>query len=218
MAQVKEDCLKCKLEKDKSCIECNTKCTALTRYFQANMPARYWRLSINDFQGDSALIKTYEEIVSDISQTYKKGTNICFAGSHGVGKTYILTSILKRFLEKGYTGLYVNLNDIIMNIINGSSEDKAKIRNELLGVDLLCIDEFDGRHIADTESSSNLFGRVLEDIFRNRVQNLLPTILSTNSVNPIDTFSGSIKNSLNSLWNYTKIVTVLGKDFRKDGK
>ena len=74
------------------------------------------------------------------------------------------------------------------------------------------------RHVSSTSNAVDLFGRVLEDIIRTRMQNKIPTILATNSPNPLDSFTGALKASLTSLMNYVEVITVLGRDFRKDGK
>ena len=76
------------------------------------------------------------------------------------------------------------------------------------------IDEFDPRYIAN-ENSSDFFGRVLEDIMRNRFQNKQPVFMCTNALDPINAFSGTLKQSITSLMNYVSLVPVLGSDFRK---
>jgi len=94
---------------------------------------------------------------------------------------------------------------------------KMSARNELLMVDFLVIDEFDPRFMP-TASSSDLFGRIMEDVFRCRAQNKLPIFMCTNSPNIAGSFEGSIGLSLSSLMNYVSMIPVLGKDFRKEGR
>lgn len=125
--------------------------------------------------------------------------------------TTAVTSILKRAVEKGFSALYVNLNDI-MSVIK--SPDAHYARQELFKIDFLVIDEFDPRYMS-TDSSSDFYGRVLEDILRNRAQNKLPLFLCTNSPNVIQSFNAEIKQSISSLMNYVKIQPVLGTDYRK---
>ena len=87
-------------------------------------------------------------------------------------------------------------------------------RQKLLEADFLAIDEFDSRHMG-SDAASELYGRILENVFRTRVQNKLPIIMCTNSPNVIESFSGSLKQSIESLMNYTETVPIIGKDFRK---
>jgi hypothetical protein len=65
-------------------------------------------------------------------------------------------------------------------------------------------------------ASSDLFGKTLEHIFRTRSQNKLPTIFCSNSPNPIEAFSGALKQSIESLFYKVKIIPVIGQDFRKN--
>lgn len=181
------------------------------RYFDANIPIMYWKLQMSKFNGDPILVENYNSLTTDLKQTYQNGRTICFAGSFGRGKTMTVTNILKRAVEKGYSGLYVTLNDIISVIY---SNDAYAARKELLTVDFLVIDEFDSRHMSNTTTSIDFFARTIEDIFRTRSQNNLPLYLCTNSPNPLEAFKGSLKESITSLWNYVEMVPVTGKDFR----
>jgi len=163
------------------------------------------------FSGDKNLLKIYNDAVDDLPKTYNDGTSLCLAGSFGVGKSFTVTNILKRAVEKGYSGQYVNLTDIISAT---KSPDSYEARKTLIKVDFLVIDEFDPRYIAN-ENSSDFFGRVLEDIMRNRFQNKQPVFMCTNALDPINAFSGTLKQSITSLMNYVSLVPVLGSDFRK---
>jgi len=169
---------------------------------------------LKHFIGDTILLTKYNELTKDLSQTYKDGPCVCFAGQHGVGKSFLVTNILKRAIEKSYSGLYVNLQDIVSMIVSPENEDKSIARNELNRVDFLVIDEFDGRHMG-SGAGIDLYGRTLEGIFRTRCQNNLPTFFCSNSPNLSEIFQGPLKISFNSLMNYMEVVTPLGKDFRK---
>lgn len=168
-----------------------------------------------NFTGDGVLLKYYNDLTADLAATYRQGPALCFAGPHGTGKTFCCTSVLKRALEKGYTGLYVTLTDIINFLVNDPQHAVA-VRQELLTVDFLVIDEFDPRHIASTEKAADLYGRVLEDIFRTRVQNSLPILMCTNSLKAVESFRGALRTSIESLFNYLTEVSILGKDMRKE--
>jgi DNA replication protein DnaC len=171
-----------------------------------------------DFTGDPKLLKRYTEIVTQLSAAYRSGASICFAGAHGLGKSMVLTCILKQASLKGYTCLYTTLSDIVAVLLGPDGEDRYAARRELMSVDFLVIDEFDSRFM-QTENASDLFGRTLESIFRTRSQNKLPTLMATNSPNIVESFTGPIKQSIDSLMKgYVKTVIVLGEDFRKAKK
>lgn len=185
------------------------------RYASANIQVDYWFKEMDKFEGDSSLIKVYNEYSKDIKVAYDKGYNYCFAGSHGLGKTMTASCILKRVVETGnYTALYVNLTDIINVLISSDGDAKASGRKFLLSVDFLVIDEFDSRFMG-TENATDLFGRILEPILRSRIQNNLPTIFCTNNTEPDSLFNGALKQSFKSLMKKVKILNILGYDFRR---
>lgn len=195
------------------CDTCRIRNKAIQRYAEANIPVVYWALEMDlHFKGDSVLLEKYHDIVVDLRKSYKDGIAICFAGSHGLGKTMTSCNILKRAVEKGYSGLYVTLSDIVSVMLN-HSEDRGTARRELLLVDFLVIDEFDPRYMSN-DRASDLFGKILEEIFRTRSQNGLPILMCTNSPNVTESFVGPIKQSITSLMSTVKTVAVLGQDHR----
>lgn len=221
-----KECEKCK-EKTKlgeACERCNVFNKIMQKYSASNIPVKYWKITMQPetFKGGKDLLKKYQEITEDMSKTYTAGTSICFAGFHGNGKTTVCTNILKRALEKGYSAHYVTLNDIISNFTAFSKDDKSFVRNYLLTVDFLVIDEFDSRFFS-SENAADLFGKTFEDIFRTRSSNTLPTFLCTNSKSTTakefadENFHGALKESINSIMNCVKIFPVIGKDLRIQG-
>lgn len=197
------------------CEKCRITVTAYNRYFEANIPIEYWDLKMDkDFVGYSGLLTKYNEYVTDLKQSYINGSSVCFAGSHGLGKTMTTTCILKKACQKGYNCLYTTLSDVVNVLTAADSEEKFLARKELIMVDFLVIDEFDSRFIA-TENAADLYARTLEGIFRTRSQNKLPTLMCTNSPNILETFTGALKQSIGSLMKgYLKMFPVLGEDFR----
>lgn len=196
----------------------NVKLIAINRYAESNIPIEYWTLKMErDFKGDPRLLSKYNEYTSDLKGSFISGTSICFAGGHGLGKTMTITCILKKASQKGYTCLYTTLSDIVSVLTTGSGEDKYLARRELALVDFLAIDEFDSRFMP-SENAADLYARSLEGVFRTRSQNKLPTLMGTNSPNPIESFNGQLKASIDSLMKgYIKVFSVApGKDFRKE--
>lgn len=197
------------------CNECRINNKRIQRYAEANIPVVYWNLEMEfNFIGDPILKEKYLEIIKDLRQSYRDGVAVCFAGRHGIGKSMTCCNILKRAVEKNFSSLYVNLGDIVSVMLNGKdSEDRAIARRELLMVDFLVIDEFDPRYMSN-DKASDLFGKILEEIFRARTQNKLPVMMCTNSPDVVKSFTGAIKESIESLMSTVKIVPVLGKDQR----
>ncbi len=194
------------------------KLIAINRYAESNIPIEYWTLKMErDFRGDPRLLTKYSEYTQDLKQSYITGSSICFAGGHGLGKTMTITCILKKASQKGFTCLYTTLSDIVSVLTQGGGEDKFLARRELALVDFLAIDEFDPRFMP-SENAADLYARSLESVFRTRSSNKLPTLMGTNSPNPVESFKGPLKDSIDSLMKgYLKVFSVApGKDFRKE--
>jgi DNA replication protein DnaC len=208
------------IEKNESDLQIRSlKLVATNRYAESNIPIEYWSLKMEkDFQGDPRLMAKYTEYIADLKKSYTNGYSICFAGGHGLGKTMTVNCILKKACQKGFTCLYTTLSDIVAVLTQASSEEKFIARRELMLVDFLVIDEFDSRFMP-SENAADLYARTLENIFRTRSQNKLPTLMCTNSPNIVETFNGPLKQSIDSLMKgYLKVFPVLGEDFRKKGK
>lgn len=193
-----------------------TKLIVINRYAESNIPISYWTLRMDrDFHGDPRLLDKFNEYVKDVKASYTNGTSICFGGSHGVGKTFTATCILKSACQKGFSCLYTTLSDIVNALIQGTSEDKFLARRELALVDFLVIDEFDPRFFG-SENAADLYARSLEGVFRTRSQNKMPTLMCTNSPNVIESFHGPLKASIESLMNgYLEVFVVMGEDYRR---
>lgn len=221
LEQIVRDCAVCsvnpKVKLDSGlCDMCRLNIKRIQRYAEANIPVVYWDLEMErNFTGDPTLKEKYVQITNDLRQSYRDGVAICLAGGHGRGKTMTCCNILKRAVEKNFSSLYVNLGDIVSVMLNGKdSEDRAIARRELLMVDFLVVDEFDPRYMSN-DKASDLFGKILEEIFRARTQNKLPIMMCTNSPDVIKSFSGAIKESIESLMNAVKIIPITGFDQRK---
>ena len=137
----------------------SVKLIAINRYAESNIPIEYWNLKMEkDFKGDNRLLLKYTEYISDLKKSFMNGDSICFAGNHGLGKTFVMTSILKKASQKGFNCLYTTLSDIVSVLTSGSNEDKYLARRELVLVDFLVIDEFDPRFMP-SENAADLYAR-----------------------------------------------------------
>jgi DNA replication protein DnaC len=199
---------------DGLCQKCSVQHIAYNRYYESNIPIEYWELRMKkDFRGFPGLMEKYQGLTKDIKTTYLNGTSVCFAGNHGTGKTMTLTCVLKKAVQKGFTALYTTLSDAVNVLVQ--SDDKFIARRELVMVDYLTIDEFDPRFLPSS-TAADLYARTLESIFRTRSQNKLPTLMASNSPNVIESFSGPLKESVQSLMSgYLEIFPIIGEDIRK---
>jgi len=170
--------------------------------------------NIGNYKGSKSVLEIYLKSVADLNKSYADGLSFCLAGLHGTAKTTCATNILKKAVHKNFTALYSTLSDIVNTLVYANSEDKYLSRKELTEVDFLVIDEMDGRFFSG-ETAADLFGRTLESILRTRLQNRLPIIIVSNSPNPIETFHGALKQSLESLMTKLPVIPIIGVDIRK---
>jgi len=174
---------------------------------------------MDDFVGSKMLARVYNDMTADLGVSFKEGRRYCLAGKFGIGKTFVAACTLRRVAETcKYSGLYVNLVDIINVMLNSTSNEKVFCRELLMNVDFLVIDEFDSRFMG-SDNAADLFGRILEPILRGRIQNRMPLIICTNQARLEDGFNGALQASIESLMNMVKIVSVPGgQDARKKVK
>lgn len=197
------------------CNKCRAKLSRFKSYASSGIPMNYWDLSLKDFQGDKNFKKFLINKVSDIQKMYEDGCSLAFIGNLGTGKTYAASCILKMAIVNGFSASYINMSDIVTEIVSGNVNN-AKFLNDLVSVDFLVIDEFDKRYIFPSEKAERLFGQNLEYVLRNRFQNYMPTILCSNTQNIDDVLSEDFSRAFSSLRSkYMKVIYVAGKDFRK---
>jgi len=199
----------------KGCNNCNSKISRIKKYDRANIPMDYWMLAFKDFAGDKNFKKILIDKISDIEKIYESGKSMAFIGNLGTGKTYAASCILKKALVSDYTGLYINMVEII-NKLTSKNVDNSIFLDSLMNIDFLVVDEFDKRYVFPSEKAEALFGQTLEYVLRARFQNHMPTILCSNTEDLDDVFAGDFARAFSSLKSkYMDIIYVSGKDFRK---
>jgi len=179
----------------------------------ANIPAGYWFLTMDKFEGSPKLKEIVDDYVANLQNYYMEGRSICLAGNQGTGKTMSSICILKEALKKDFSAYYTTAADMLSDL---SDKETSSIRSHLKNVDFLVIDELDSRFFT-SDSMREFFSGKYELIFRHRAHNQLPTILCTNETQDIlRVFYGPGVQSIDSLNNqYLKVYPVVGKDFRK---
>ena len=200
------------------CQKCSARLKLLDRYINANIPVDFWHREMSDFQGDKKLSKLYSTINEDLKEYYLNGKSYLLVGNHGVGKTFFGCGLLKLACAKNYRALYSTMGDIVNVLVNGDKKVRYDARRELMMVSFLVLDEFDSRFMG-SDAAAELFGRILESIIRIRLQNHMPTILVSNNGDPTEALGNHLGPSMNSLINgYVKKMTIIGRDFRENGK
>lgn len=210
-----KNCEKCGGEK---CEVCAGKNNRFRLYSAAGIPVRYWGLAFSDFAGDKRFGEKIKGIISDIDGFFEKGESLAFVGNLGTGKTYAGCCILKKAIVSKYDCHYTQMTEVISKTLSRKTDSNDYL-SYLTSVDFLMLDEFDPRHIFNSEKAEKLFGSTLEYVLRARFQNEIPTILCSNAEDIDEVLSSDFGIAFSSLRNmYMNVVCVSGKDFRKNVK
>lgn len=142
----------------------------------------------------------------------KKGGNLIFTGSTGVGKTFLTNCIAKALIDQYQSVIYLSSNDLFdvfsKNKFHYDTEEEMKdMYQYILDCDLLIIDDL-GTELNNTFVSSQLFYCINERLLRKR-----STIISTNlSMTMLrDTYSDRISSRIISQYS---IIPLYGDDIR----
>ena len=142
----------------------------------------------------------------------KKGGNLIFTGSTGVGKTFLTNCIAKALIDQYQSVIYLSSNDLFdvfsKNKFHYDTEEEMKdMYQYILDCDLLIIDDL-GTELNNTFVSSQLFYCINERLLRKK-----STIISTNlSMTMLrDTYSDRISSRIISQYS---IIPRYGDDIR----
>lgn len=202
----------CKDCKGLGCSTCLSYCSFIDSMANAEIPVDYWLRRMEDFYGEENFKKFILNYMNNLDEEYFKGITLFLVGERGRGKTMAACSVLKRALLSGYSAFYTTLSDLVTYVINSDPSLRMRMR----GFDFVVIDEVDQRFFP-TQMSMELYGNQLENVLRGRMQNKLPTILCSNSIDINQIFGGEFKKSLGSLGSqFIKIVVASGADAREN--
>ncbi len=207
-----DECQECNGE---SCRKCLSKGFRFSKYAEAGIPIDYWDKAWADFIGDPKFKELISAKITNIKSVFDNGESFAFIGNLGVGKTFASCAILKKALANDYSAYYTNMADVVTMLLSKNT-DNLEYFSKLKEIDFLCLDEFDGRWISNSEKSQMIFGSLMENILRSRFQNQMPTLLCSNSPDIDSVLSEDFSRTFASLRSkYMQVVPVSGKDQRK---
>lgn len=149
------------------------------RYAQAGIPIRYWDLELSDLDPTSKGVSEILSYTSKLSLAYNEGQGIFAYGQNGNGKTLCACAIGKAAIKAGYSVRFTFLGEIITSFMNTmyDSKQREQIKEDILGIDFLILDDVDKAYISE---DSKYVNSILDTLFRTRVQNCLPVIMTAN--------------------------------------
>lgn len=142
----------------------------------------------------------------------KKGGNLIFTGSTGVGKTFLTNCIAKELLDSSHSVIYLTAVELFQcfeqqDFNKPDTSDTAIDSSYILDCDLLIIDDL-GTEFANSYTSSRLFYCINERILR-RKSVVISTNLSLSDIRNM--YSERIFSRLTSAY---KLLKLAGADIR----
>lgn len=146
----------------------------------------------------------------------KKGANILFTGTTGVGKTFLTNCIARELIDRYVSVIYLSAHDLFeifskYKFSREAEDDVEETYRHILDCDMLIIDDL-GTEVNNTFVSSQLFYCVNERINREK-----GTIISTNlSMDMLrDTYSDRVTSRIMSSY---MTIPLYGRDIRMVAK
>ena len=216
--------LKIQLQKDCSCknsgcMYCSARFDLYERCAASSIPMKYWDLKLSDIGGTLG-VDRIQKYIAQLEQAYDNGNGMFISGKNGNGKTLAACSIGKEALKRNYTVRFTFLNEIITSFSDAMYDPswRARLKKDILEVDFLIIDDIDKAYISE---DSKYVNSILDTLFRTRVQNCRPVIITANV--GLDLILKSkeevFSKSLLSLFDESLLqVSFIGNDKRKDLK
>lgn len=156
----------------------------------ALIPTRFIEKTLDNFQATTewqakakAKVKHY---IDNLEQFADQGRSLIFLGNVGTGKTHLAVSLLKAFLQKGGSGVFLSVSDLILDIRDSWGKGSAREKIELYAsADLLVLDEVGVQAGTDNER------QILFSIINRRYNEVKPTVLISNlDIHAFKTFVG----------------------------
>jgi len=130
----------CSCRKDKEVIR---------RLIEFGIPPKFRNKSLDNFSAPDKrrkeILDTAQRTATSFDPSKMEKQGLLLRGSVGSGKTHIAIGFLKVVIEKGYTGLYVNVPEILRRIRRtysaAAEETESEIIEELTDCDLLVLDD-----------------------------------------------------------------------------
>jgi len=159
-----------------------------------------------------AKIEDLDKEVRDQLLSLKYGQDVFMYGLVGVGKTYAMAALIRRYVYEGYTCERINFDDFCVKVRSTMSPDATKTEWDMIEplkkVDKLFIDDLGIRSKQETD-----FAYVtLYSLLNKRQERMLPTFISSNKT--IEKLGQSFDARIASRLQTALIIEMNGQDRR----
>jgi DNA replication protein DnaC len=181
------------------------------RIKQAKIP-EHWTLETFPFQEQKGVSKAAVMELAELD-FIPSAANIVFIGETAVGKTGLASSILRKALENGYRGRFINAQDLFEEMYESLADRSTrKLLNHLAGIDLLLIDEMGYLNL--TKEQTNIFFRLMEERY-NRKSTIITTTLDYDEWYDFLGNKKMVEALLSRLRHHCKTIRIQGPPLRK---
>ncbi|MFW6256197.1 MAG: ATP-binding protein, partial [Candidatus Sumerlaeota bacterium] len=153
------------------------------RMQRARIPKRFQNKTFDSFRTEKStqrknlvkMAKMYVDMFCK-NEDFQKG--LILQGAVGCGKTHLAVAILETIIDRGYSGLYYNMPDLLMDIRrtydDNSDLSEAELLADLVGPDLLVLDDL------GAEKTAGWVNDRLYLIVNRRYEECKPILVTTN--------------------------------------
>jgi len=191
-----------------------------SRIEQSGIPEKYQTASTEKWQSTAktqveetlnrASLLIINSYVEKLDRMRKLGYGLFLCGPNGVGKTYLACAIAIKAVTASYDVKYYTMPKIVRTVIDGWYDDaKGEIIRDIEESDFLVIDDLDKSYKTKTQIEIS----VLDNLFRERLQNNRPMIVTSNrTLSQVEESHGS---SIHSMFReHCADCVILGTDYR----
>ncbi len=146
----------------------------------------------------------------NIDKMRDKGYGLFLAGPNGVGKTYLACALAVEAIRHSLGVRYYTMSKIVRTVVDGWYDDEMKVVvRDIEMTPFLVIDDLDKPYTTKT----GLEISVLDNLFRERMQNNRPMIVTSNM--PLDKLANTHGKSVASMFSeHCAQCIFVGQDYR----
>ena len=150
---------------------------------EANIQEQYWDFSIEDINKDfkeenCKQLDLVNKYIDELGKNIEEGNGIWFFSSPGLGKSTVISSILKKAIDKGYNSYYMRTSHMVSLKFDAlRNRESSRLINYIIDhVDILALEELEKVYLVNDDSMANqLFYEFLSDMYDTRKALLIST-------------------------------------------
>ena len=164
------------------------------------------QVSLNERSAN--VVRSYS---SKIKTMREKGYGLFLCGPNGVGKTYLSCAIAVEAIRSGQGVRFYTMSKIVRTVVDGWYDEEVKaVVRDIETTPFLVIDDLDKTY----QTKTGLEISVLDNLFRERLQNNRPMIVTSNK--PLDKLHETHGKSVASMFSeHCAQCVFVGDDYRR---